>query len=142
MPGDLFTNSLATALSEIFGILQGSFFVKMFGLKGGFVVSFLVSFTGGVLIVMFGDQYPSMMPVFCVIARIGISALFTLLYILNAELFPTMFAATAMGICNFMARLATIMAPMLAEVKSTLPMVIYSVLCLGGIIFTMGIKAK
>ena len=37
-------------------------------------------------------------------------------------LFPTRFSATAMGICNIGARLATIAAPMIAEIEGNTPL--------------------
>ena len=98
--------------------MQSSYFVKVFGLKGGFLITFTASLVGGVLIVIFGEMLPDFMPLFCIIARLGISALFTLLYLMNAELFPTMFAATALGYCNFLARMTTIIAPIVAEQKT------------------------
>ena len=118
LPGNLYDNSLATVAAEVFGVMQSSYFVKVFGLKGGFLITFMASLVGGVLIVMFGEMLPDFMPLFCIIARVGISALFTLLYLMNAELFPTMFASTALGYCNFLARMTTIMAPIVAEQKT------------------------
>lgn len=56
------------------------------------------------------------MPYYIGTARIGISSLFTLIYFANADIFPTLFAATAMGICNFSARIFTILAPQVAEI--------------------------
>lgn len=51
------------------------------------------------------------MPTFVAVARVGISAGFNLIYMMNADVFPTLFAATAMGICNMLARIITILSP-------------------------------
>lgn len=77
------------------------------------------------------------MPLFCMIARIGISSLFNLIYVSNVDLFPTLFAATAMGICNFLARIFTILSPQIAELEGSLPMVLYSLLCIGGLFLSI-----
>ena len=111
MPGDIYSNSFATAVAEILGITAGGVLTKIFGIRNGFIASYLTSLIGGLAIILFGNNVPSMMPIFVGIARMGVSSGFNLLYIVNTELFPTLFAATAMGICNFLARIVTIMSP-------------------------------
>ena len=111
MPGDIYSNSFATAIAEIIGITAGGVLTKVFGMRNGFIASFLTSLIGGVAIILFGRNTPGMMPIFVGVARMGVSSGFNLLYIINTELFPTLFAATAMGICNFLARIVTIMSP-------------------------------
>ena len=43
-------------------------------------------------------------------------------------LYPTILASTAMGICNLLARVATIMSPMVTEVKSPINLLILFVI--------------
>ena len=57
-----------------------------------------------------------MFPCFIMIAKLGVCGTFNLVYIGNIDLFPTLFCSTAMGICNFFARLVSIAAPMTAEI--------------------------
>jgi hypothetical protein len=57
-----------------------------------------------------GKIYLNAMPLFIAFARIGVAWGFVLVYVANAEVFPTLFAATAMGICNLVARIITIMS--------------------------------
>ena len=111
LPGDIYMNSFATAFAEIFGILQGDVLVKLTGLRLAFLISYMLSLMGGLLILVYGSQHSDLMPLFCIIARIGVASLFNLLYVANPALFPTLFAATAMGVCNFMARIFTILSP-------------------------------
>ena len=70
---------------------------------------------GGGCILLFGKNSGDLMPLFLLISRIGNSSLFNLVYAANAEMFPTLFAGTAMGICNLLARICTIFAPQVAE---------------------------
>ena len=49
-------------------------------------------------------------------AGFGTLACFNLVYAVHAQIFDTLFAATAMGICNGIAKVATIFAPMVAEI--------------------------
>jgi len=111
LPGDVFSNSFATAAAEIIGILAGGICSKFFGVKFGFMASYLASLIGGLTIIMLGSTYNFLMPLFVGVARMGVSSCFNLLYIINAEIFPTLFSATAMGICNFLARIVSIMSP-------------------------------
>lgn len=43
-------------------------------------------------------------------------------------MFPTLFAASAFGICNLTARIFTIFAPLVAEIPAPLPMIIFTTL--------------
>ncbi len=115
---------------------------KFFGVRNGFVASFATSLLGGMAILFFGMSNPDLMPFFVGIARMGVSSGFNLLYIVNTEIFPTLFAATAMGICNFLARIVTIMSPQVAEWPGDIPMMTYSLFCLGGIALTLFLKIK
>lgn len=63
------------------------------------------------MILFFGESSVFFMPIFVGFARIGISAGSNLIYLMNAEVFPTLFAATAIGICNLLARIVTILSP-------------------------------
>ena len=56
-----------------------------------------------------------MFAVFVLIAKFGISGAYNAVYIGNTQLFPTLFAVTAMGIVNFIARIAASFAPLAAE---------------------------
>lgn len=103
-------------------------------------MSYAISFVGGLLILFLGSSFVRLMPIFVAVSRIGIAAGFNLIYLMNAEVFPTLFAATAMGICNLLARVMTIMSPQVAELPGAVPMVIFSLFCIGGIILTFGLK--
>ena len=46
-------------------------------------------------------------------------------YISIIELFPTLFTGTVSGVCNFVARMGTIFAPLVAEVAPPYPMLIF-----------------
>lgn len=110
MPGDVYNNALATILAEAIGVIGGGAIAKVFGVKYAFIASFAISLVGGLLISTLGKTYFNMMPLFIAFARIGVAWGFVLVYVVNSEIFPTLFAATAMGICNFIARIVTIMS--------------------------------
>ena len=59
--------------------------------------------------------------------KIGINALFNIIYVTNAQLFPALFSASAIGYCNFTARLMTMIAPMVAEIEDSTPFWVFTV---------------
>ena len=48
---------------------------------------------------------------FFVLTKIGITGGFVIVYVATVDVFPTLFCATAMGFCNFGARVLNILAP-------------------------------
>ena len=48
-------------------------------------------------------------------AKVGNAVTMGTCYNSNSYLFPTLFAATAIGVCNFIAKFLTIIAPILAQ---------------------------
>ena len=53
---------------------------------------------------------------------------FTIVHITHPMFFPTLFAVTSLGICNFAARFLVIFAPLIAEVAYPFPLVLITVL--------------
>jgi hypothetical protein len=132
MPGGIYPNYLALGLSEVFGAFVGGYFTLRFGLKISFIVLFLISLIGGVLIIIVGEENETWMPVFLILAKLGISAIFCCVYAGTVQVFPTLFGGTAYGVCNFVARLLTICAPIVAEKSPPTPMITFVALCMLG----------
>jgi len=80
------------------------------------------------------------MPYFVVLAKFGIASGFVILYVSTVDVFPTLFCATALGFCNFFARILTIMAPEVSERSAPLPMAIFVSLTSFGIILIQFVK--
>ena len=121
-PGNIYVNSIMSVLSELIAYAVGGVMFDKLGVKLGFIVAFGIAFAGGLGIVyyetaskFFSDnpaEEPSwIFPALVLIAKFGIAAAFNLDYVSNSVLFPTLFTATAMGFCNFLARIATILSP-------------------------------
>eukprot|EP00347_Sterkiella_histriomuscorum_P017312 403349866 len=53
----------------------------------------------------------------------GITSTFDIAYLLNTEMFPTIFLGTAYGFCNIIGRFITIMSPIMAKIQHPYPMV-------------------
>ena len=110
-------------------MLTGIFY-KMFGVRVTFVYNFILSAIGGILLWKFGDQYEDYTTIFVLFAKFGVSATFTLLYITNNRIFPTLFITTAIGICDSVARPLAATATLVNELTTPDPMSIFAVLAI------------
>ena len=59
------------------------------------------------------------------LAKFGVALSFGINYLSNPYLFPTLFAATALGFCNTFARLFSALSPMLAQMDEPIPMILF-----------------
>ena len=134
IPGNIFVNSLASSLSELVATLLGGVLYKYAGIKLSFIICFAVALLGGLFLLFLGVNDVKWIPIFIALGKGGISASFVIVYVATVELFPVLFAATAMGICNFFARFLTIFAPDVAEMSPPIPMTIFSILSSIGIV--------
>lgn len=96
------------------------------GIKITFTVLFVLSAFGGCLILFLGESYEGWMPIFVIIAKFGVSGGFVVLYICMSDVFPTLFCATAFGVCNVASRFLTIFSPEVAEQDPPLPMALFT----------------
>ena len=74
------------------------------------------------------------------IAKFGISSAFNILYVSHSSVFPVLFAATALGMCNFVTRIFTALSPILAQMEEPLPVITFSMLSLLGVGIVWGIQ--
>ena len=74
-------------------------------------------------------------------AKFGVSSAFNCVFLAN-ELFPSTYASTTMGVCNFFARLAAIVAPMAAEVAAPFPMSAFCVMAGGAMVASFFLRNK
>lgn len=134
LPGNIYNNSFASSGTDCIAVLFGGLFYSKLGIKKTFSLLFSCSVIGGLLIIFIGQNNESLMPIFVVITKFGISGGFVNVYISTVDVFPTLFCGTALGFCNFFARVLTIVAPQVAEREPPLPMIVLCSLCFGGII--------
>ena len=142
IPGNVYVNNMSSSLSEMVANILAGFLYKYLKIKTSLIVCFSVALVGGALILFLGVENVHWIPVFITLAKGGIAANFTIIYIASSEMFPTLFTATALGICNFFARFLTILAPGVAELNAPAPMAVFCSLCIGGIVFAIFIIEK
>jgi len=98
---------------------------KRIGMKLTLIIWFSLSLVGGLCLMIFGDSNKNLIPVFVLFSKAGVTATFNLSYLANSQIFPAIFAGTAFGICNIGAKFTTILAPLMAEVKPPVPMILF-----------------
>lgn len=136
IPGNVFLNTFVSALSELPAIILGGIMYQKVGLKITLVTCFSIAIVGSISLLIFSEVHKDLIPIFVLLAKAGVSGTFNLCYLANAQIFPAIFAGTAFGFCNIGAKLATILAPMIAEVNPPAPMIIFTISAAGACLLT------
>ena len=132
LKGNVYTNIMTSSVADIVGTGLSAIFYDKFGVRTAFLICLVFSVVGGVAILLL-NNLTGWMPLFILFAKLGVSSTFNLVFLANADLFPTLFSATAIGICNFFARLSTTAAPIVAERPEPFPMTLYLIVNVGAI---------
>jgi hypothetical protein len=140
LPGNIYNNNLASTVSEFLAIILSGYMYKRVGLRLSFTILLTISVFGGLMILFIGVDSTFWMPFFVLFAKFGISGGFNLCYCSTVFVFPTLFCATAIGICNFFGRLITIWAPLVAEKDWPLPMILFTCFAAVGILVIQFVK--
>ena len=121
LPGNIFFNSYASCTAEFLSTIFYGVVLQYLGLKWGLIATNCLACTGTLLMIVWGWHAPGewVLPILILFVKIGLNGMFFCLYLGNNMVFPTLFAVTAMGISNAIAKVATIGAPLLAEVPGT-----------------------
>ena len=125
--GDIFVNTFVSATSELPAIILGGILYQKVGLRFTLCLCFSIAIAGSICLLIFSDAREDLIPIFILLAKAGVSGTFNLCYLANAQIFPAIFAGTAFGFCNIGAKLATILAPLIAEVDPPVPMIIFTI---------------
>ena len=114
----------------------------MVGLKASLFLSFGIAFSGGCSLLSFGLAHPEslMFPIQVLVAKFGIACSFNILYVSHSTIFPVAFAASALGFCNFFARVFSATSPVLAQIEEPLPVIAFIFTSLIACILALGIQ--
>jgi len=82
--GNVFLNTFVSSLSELPAILLSGFMYKKLGIKITLIVWFSVAIIGGACLMIFGSEDKSLIPIFVLFAKSGVTATFNLCYLANA----------------------------------------------------------
>ena len=99
------------------------------------IISWFISIVGSfAMLVLMETASDTMIGVLVLIAKFGVSSAYNLCFIGGSTLFPAIYTGMAMGYSVLMANLITILAPEVAEISGTWPMVFFFVICLIAIV--------
>ena len=139
-PGDIYINTIASTVAGNIAYVVSTWIYTRSGIKPSFVGLFSMSVVGGACVLVMGESVSIWMPVFVTFASFGITGAFMIVYLCMVDVFPTLFVSTAMGFCNFMARVMTIAAPIVAELAPPLPMSLFVSMTSLAVVLTFLIK--
>lgn len=93
-----------------------------------FISFFGLSVAGGIVILAYGLQHQDSWTfvLLILIVKLGISAAINIVYVAHCDIFPPLFAASALGYCNVLARLFTSMSVLMANLDEPTPMWIFT----------------
>ena len=139
-PGDIYINTIASSVAGVIAYMVSTWIYSRFGLKTSFIGLFSMSVVGGICVLMMGETVSIWMPVFVTFASFGVTGCFMIVYLCMVDVFPTLFVSTAMGVCNFTARVLAIAAPIVAELDPPLPMSLFVGMTFLAVLLTFLIK--
>ena len=108
-------NQAVSGVSEVAAYAISGWAIGKIGLRKTLLCFFALAAVGGLLLLSVKEGSDFIFAFFVLIAKFGVSGAFNGVYIGNVQLFPTLFAVTAIGIVNLVARVAAIFAPLAAE---------------------------
>lgn len=141
MVGNFYTNTIVIGLARIIGGIAAVFLHSAINTKLSLVTMFGISSLGGLLILVAGGLSPEAYIIFVFITKFGLTGACVVCYIGTAEAFPVPIRATAMGTCNFIARLFTVFAAICAQANNPIvPIIMVTLLSAIGAGITFLIK--
>ena len=120
--------TLISGFADTFALATGCIVFAFLGVKKTLILAYTIAVVGGIVILTVGLQYQSswIFPVLVMVTKYGLGLSFLMVYTVNSYLFPTLFAATAMGLCNISARFFSALSPIFAEMEEPLPMILFT----------------
>ena len=136
--GSIIINTLASQAAEVSAVLLSGVLLAKMGPKKGFAFIFAVSASGSIaLIFVVNSGKTSLIPIFVFLAKFGIAASFSMVFVAAVSLTPTIFTASIFGFSNVAARSVTVLAPEVVEIPGVVPIVINVVCaCVAGLVST------
>ena len=108
---------------SLVGHWHGAVWYRHYGVKKSLFICFSVSGAASLIIILWGldNQDTWVFPWLIVMAEYGLAASFTILFVAHNHIFPVLFAATALGFCNFVSRVASAYVSILVMYDPIIP---------------------
>eukprot|EP00350_Pseudokeronopsis_sp_OXSARD2_P013148 CAMPEP_0170567350 /NCGR_PEP_ID=MMETSP0211-20121228/80420_1 /TAXON_ID=311385 /ORGANISM="Pseudokeronopsis sp., Strain OXSARD2" /LENGTH=236 /DNA_ID=CAMNT_0010888775 /DNA_START=90 /DNA_END=797 /DNA_ORIENTATION=- len=127
LTGNVFLYGLFSACAEVIAAIICMIVASRYPLKVCLFAYSLLSAVACSLLIFFSEMEGTVIAVLVMFANFGLISAFDIAYIINLELFPTIFMTTAYGCCNIFGRCISILSPMVARLEHPLPMIILTV---------------
>jgi len=115
--GKFYTNNMVGALSELAAFSTSGILIKFFGIKPTLVIAYMIALLGMAALIFTSTLNQFWLSIMILGCKFGISCAKSTAYLANYQVFPVTIVATAFGLCNVVARVSTIFAPFIAELK-------------------------
>lgn len=124
----VYLSTIFSCISDMLGYGTGGAIFAAIGVKKTQVSGFSIATIGGLIILFYGLKHEGSYGFLFLImlAKYGTTLSFGLNYSANSYLFPTLFAATALGQCQTFARLFSALSPVFAQMDEPIPMILFS----------------
>lgn len=145
LDGNVFVISIFSSLAEVIASIVCGTITRFYDLKKILIFFCMFSFVAAFLLVFLGNGDNEYIALLILFANFGIISTFDICYLINVELFPTIFLATAFGMCNIIGRFVSIMSPLIAKMEHPYPMIIlvvYAAIASGLGFFLKKVKVK
>lgn len=112
LPGSFYMNSSASSIADSIANYGCLYFLRILSVKKSFILFFVIAGISAVLVIVFGAQDINYLIAAGVLGvKMGVTSAFCFLYFGVTFYFEPQFLGLAVGVCNFIGRIATIPAP-------------------------------
>jgi len=139
IPGNIYVNTSISSISEIIAYCFSGSLMKILGIKMSYLIAWVIATTGGILMICFSGS-DAAMGVFVLLSKFGVSFAFNNSYLATPKMFPVQLTATAFGLCNVVARIFTIGAPVVSEFAFPTPMIIFTIFTITAGVLTLFLR--
>ena len=103
-----------SSLSDISGLTIGGLLYGKIGPRLLFIVSNGFACLGGIVILFYGLDHQGgwTIPILVFVTKLGIACSLNTVWVAHNSIFPLLFSATALGMVNFLARIAGVFSPL------------------------------
>lgn len=122
--GNTYLFSIFSGTAELLASLACILITRWITLKQSILVFCVITCLASFSIIFAFGSYDILVAIIVLFDNFGITSTFDIAYLLNTEMFPTIFLGTAYGFCNIVGRFITILSPIIAKIQHPYPMVI------------------
>lgn len=122
LSGDIFVIAAFSGFAELLASLACALIVLRVTLKASIIIFIWIAFAACLALIFSLKAGTIVLGILVMIANFGITSMFDMAYLINVELFPTIYLGTAYGACNILARFVSILSPKVGVLHHPWPM--------------------